>query len=176
MGMGLHIRILILLLCLLPFAAWAQDDGQSDNGRNAMYEAGFHLGNLLPNQIQGVTEIMGLGGVRGGIRLAPYTYAEAGAIAGEGHGQEWKNGHVDARMDIPIENLIASAYIGADGTYYRGSDNNAHMIFGGHAGGAIQALLTGHLWFRGDMKFGFSPGTSLYIGFGFVFRFGEVQQ
>ncbi|MGE0528977.1 MAG: hypothetical protein AB7P49_18110 [Bdellovibrionales bacterium] len=141
-------------------------------GHDALYEFGFHLGNLLPNQISGVTEIMGLGGVRGGVRMSPGSYVEGGLITGNGEGQEWKNIHVDFRMDIPVETLVGMAYIGADTTYYSGQGGGDKLIFGAHAGGGIQAHLTGSAGFRSDMKFGFSPGTSLYIGFGFVWRLG----
>jgi len=169
-------RFATLWLILMPLFApqvWAQAEGHDDlTGSKARYELGFHVGNLLPNQIPGVTEIMGLGGVRAGFRLAPLTYAEAGVIAGDGNGVEWKNAHIDARMDIPVEGLVGMAYMGADTTYYKAA-GASHVVFGGHAGGGVQALMTGMLWFRGEMKFSFSPGTSLYVGAGFVFRFGD---
>ena len=142
-------------------------------GSNAPFEAGFHLGNLLPNQISGVEEIMSLGGVRMGLRMAPLSYFEVGFISGNGEGVEWKNAHVDVRMDIPLENLLAVAYVGADAAYFKGNAQSTKLIFGGHAGGGIMGHLGGPTWFRGDMKFSFSPGTSLYIGVGLVFRLGE---
>jgi hypothetical protein len=49
------------------------------------------------------------------------------------------------------------------------------LVFGGHAGGGLQVHLAGSVWFRGDMKFGFSPGTSLYVGFGLVYRAGGAN-
>ena len=139
-------------------------------GTDALYELGIHLGNLLPNQIDGMTEIIGLGGARGAFRLSPGTYAEAGIIMGNGEGAQWKNIHADLRMDIPVENLVGIAYIGADSIYYKGDGRGTKLVFGGHAGGGIQLPLTGLAWLRGDMKFGFSPGTSLYIGIGIVAR------
>ena len=145
-------------------------------GANAQYEAGFHLGNLLPNQIGGVTEIMGLGGVRAGYRLGKTSYVETGLIMGNGSDAQWKNYHLDIRLDLPIEGLVALAYVGADSVYYKGRGQTDKLIFGGHAGGGIKMHLSGIAWFRADMKFGFSPGTSLYIGAGLEFRFGEVTQ
>ncbi len=157
--------------------AWAQapDAGGAAGGQantDADFEAGFHLGNLLPDQIDGVTEIMGLGGVRAGMLIAPQTYTEAGLIMGNGEGQKWKNIHLDIRMDIPVESLVGLAYAGADMTYYSGIDTSDKVIFGGHVGGGVQAQVSGSIWFRGDMKFGFSPGTSLYFGFGLMWRLG----
>lgn len=171
--MGGRFRYLILALFALGFqVASAQPEGGGDAGgdKDPVFEAGFHLGNLLPNQITGVTEIMGLGGIRMGYRLNPGSYFETGFITGNGKGQQWKDIHADIRMDIPIENLLASAFIGADNYYYKGRGTGQKLVFGGHAGGAIQAHLSGATWFRTDMRFGFGPGTTLYFGFGFVWR------
>jgi hypothetical protein len=144
-------------------------------GSTAQYEAGFHLGKLLPNQIPGVTEIMSLGGIRGGYRISPSSFLESGLIMGNGKGVQWKNYHADVRMDMPIEGILAMAYLGADAIYYTGVKKSSKLIFGGHAGGGIKTHVSGNTWFRVDMKFGFSPGTSLYIGAGFEFRFGEAD-
>ncbi len=154
--------------------ALAQPGGGDAEGgggdKDSVFEMGFHLGHLLPNQISGVTEIMGLGGARMAVRMNPSVYFETGAIVGNGEGQKWKNIHADVRMDVPLESMVALAYVGADATYYSGQGRSDRLIFGGHAGGGIQMKLSGSVWFRSDMKFGFSPGTSLYIGFGLSFR------
>lgn len=165
---------------LVPCIAFGQNDGEGGGNpagvgpggpdKEPGFEFGLHVGKLLPAQIDGVTEIMGLGGARMGFRLNPGTFAEGGIIMGNGEGQEWKNIHASIRMDIPVENLLALAYIGADNYYYKGRTGGQKLVFGGHAGGGFQTHLTGLLWFRGDMKFSFSPGTSLYIGFGFSWR------
>lgn len=172
--------ILLMLLGCSSAGVWAQapSAGEETGGataestKDAPFEAGFHLGNLLPDQIDGVTEIMSLGGVRAGYLLAPRSYAEAGIIMGNGEGQKWKNVHADLRMDIPVETLVGIAYVGADMVQYKGVGTGEKIIFGGHAGGGIQTQLTGAVWFRGDMKFSFSPGTTLYIGFGIMWRLG----
>jgi len=94
---------------------------------------------------------------------------------GNGNGVEWKNYHADLRIDMPIEGVLAMAYLGGDAIYYTGVAKSSKLIFGGHAGGGVKAPISGDTWFRVDMKFGFSPGTSLYIGAGFEFRFGEAD-
>jgi hypothetical protein len=162
----------LVFVGIFPFLSVAQDRAESSSGGDARYELGFHLGNLLPNQIEGVTEIMGIGGGRMGFRLSPGTYFEGGMIAGNGEGAQWKNAHLDLRMDTPVESLVAIAYIGGDTVIFKGADHGQKLVFGGHAGGGIQAHMGGVAWFRGDMKFGFGPGTSLYIGFGVVLRMG----
>ena len=124
-------RVLHLSLLLFCFSALGEDAQEDTSGSKARYEIGGHVGNLLPNQIEGVTEILGLGGVRAGLRMAPMSFAEAGIIMGNGSGVQWKNVHADMRMDIPVENLVGMAYIGADAVYYRGSDGNTHTVCGG---------------------------------------------
>jgi hypothetical protein len=180
--MNRRVRHLALAaVCIFTFSLWAQpapqqgdDPDQATNapGADALYEVGFHLGSLLPNQVNGVSEIMGLGGLRVGMRMSPLSYFETGFITGNGSGQEWKNLHADFRMDIPVETLVGLAYVGADTVYFKGPGHSTQLVFGGHAGGGVQMHLTGVTWFRTDMKFGFSPGTSLYIGFGLVWRLG----
>lgn len=161
----------IWIACGCCLQVHAQDEKQDATGDKAQYEVGFHVGNLLPNQIDGLTEIIGLGGVRLGYKLAPLTYAEAGLIMGNGAGAQWKDTHIDARMDIPIENLVALAYVGADMVYYSGVNTASRIIFGANAGGGMQMQISGGVWFRADMKFSISPGTSLYIGAGITYRY-----
>lgn len=141
-----------------------------ETGADVSYEFGGHLGSLLPNQISGLSEIMGLGGLRAGYRLGPMGFVEAGALTGKGNGAEITNTHISFRMEVPIENIVGTAFIGPDLTYYKGAGQSGKFYGGGHAGGGILALLGGSLWFRSDMKFTVNPGTSLYIGFGFMFR------
>ena len=168
-----HLLLIFLLGTACAATAQKEEGNDDTTGRNTRYEIGAHLGNLLPNQIEGVTEILGLGGVRAGTRIGNMSFAEAGLIMGNGSGVQWKNAHVDARIDIPVENLVALAYVGIDAYYYKVGSNSAKAAFGGHAGGGIHALITGSIWVRGDMKFSFSPGTSLYVGFGIEFRFPD---
>lgn len=173
-------RVLAIFIMMGTFNAFAQPSpggpASKPQGYDAPVEFGFHLGNLLPNQISGVTEIMGLGGARAGFRINPEQYLEGGFITGNGEGVQWKNAHVDVRMDVPVENLVGVAYVGADAVYYQGMGHGDKLIFGGHAGGGLMGHLSGSAWWRGDMKFGFSPGTSLYIGVGLVFRLGAAGQ
>ncbi|MGE0762745.1 MAG: hypothetical protein AB7N80_05655 [Bdellovibrionales bacterium] len=168
-------RVLLIVMAFSCFTARAQEEPEGAAGAGSApkvgYEAGFFLGNLLPNQIGGVTEITGLGGVRGGYRFGQTSFLESTFMAGNGHGVEWKNVSASIRMDIPVENLVALAYVGPDITYYKGASSSSNrVIFGGHVGGGIQSALGGITWFRADMKFGLSPGTSLYFGMGLVFR------
>lgn len=165
----------IAAVALMGSVAFAQGEGAQgaeSSLADPPFEFGIHTGNLLPNQINGVTEIMGLGGVRTAFRMSPRSYVEGGFITGNGEGQQWRNIHADIRMDSPVESYLASVYIGGDAVYYKGVGRSEVLNFGGHVGGAVQAQLTSAAWFRADMKFGFSPGTSLYFSLGFVWRLG----
>lgn len=179
MAMRHSVTIFIgLFLGLISVAQAQPDEGdledggkKAEAGSNVGIEAGFFLGNLLPNQVAGVTEITGVGGVRGGYRMGKTSFAEGALAMGNGYGAEWKNVSVSLRMDIPVETLVGFVYGGPDIYYYKGATSSSNrMIFGGHVGGGIQALISGDVWFRADMKFGMSPGTSLLINAGFVFR------
>ena len=58
---------MIAFAMLISFSAHGQAETTEDSLGGGDYELGFTLGSLLPDQIKGVTEIMGLGGVRGGM-------------------------------------------------------------------------------------------------------------
>lgn len=161
----------ISFLLLAPLSH-AQGSGatEDDLSKDISSEVGFHLGNLLPAQIDGVTEIMPLWGVRGAYRLRD-AFVEAGAIAGNAEGAEWANVHLSLRGDFPIEGLVGTVFAGFDGTQFKGVNKTAKIFGGGHLGGGVMANISPTVWFRADMKLNVNPGTSLYIGFGFVFRF-----
>lgn len=164
------------MLALFCFSAMGQAEGAGADSTHGLgggdYEAALMIGSLLPNQISGVTEIMGVGGVRGGVRIAPAGWWELGLSMGNGSGQSWRNATTDLRMDIPIENLVAIAFLGLDVVQYEGPNSGSTIDFGGHVGGGIQANIGGDIWLRTDMKFQFNPGTSLMIGLSVMWRFG----
>ncbi len=167
--------LLAVLICFSGSLA-AQEPPDTDKadytGVNVGTEFGVFIGNLLPNQIGGVTEIHGMGGVRAGYKTGQLTFGEVAFTTGNANGVEWKNLAVSIRTDIPVENLVGSVFLGPDVYYYKpAGSESTKIIFGGHVGGAVQTIVGRTTWFRFDMKFGLSPGTSMYIGVGFVFRF-----
>lgn len=172
-------KTLILLLWVTTFQLSAQTPeggGAAAGGggsSGAPYEAGLHTGFLLPNHIDGVTEIMALTGLRGAMRMPGDFLVEGGFVAGNGDEQQWKNIHIDARLDFPVETLVAVTYVGLDVNYYSGPGVSTKMAFGGHLGGGFKAELGRNLWFRTDMKFNGQPGTSLFFGFGLEVAFGS---
>lgn len=152
-----------------PPAAGAGAEGDS-SGQDTNYEGGIVIGDLLPSQIPGLTEITGVGGVRGGYRLTPMAVAEAAFIAGNGSGAEYKNLAASVRLDVPIESFVGFMVVGLDITNYKGAGLGAKTFGGGHMGGGIMTQLGGALWIRSDMKFTFNPGISMNLNFSLLFR------
>lgn len=146
--------------------------GEVDYEKDVKWEFGAHIGNILPNQVPGVTEIAPQWGLRGGYRLGPIAVAEVGGIAGKGEGVEWTNIHASIRFGVPIETLMGTFFLGGDVHSYEPEGKKRKTFGGGHVGGGIMSLIADRLWFRADMKFNINPGTSLYIGAGLMFRLG----
>jgi hypothetical protein len=66
------LTIIILLSCRA--LAQGQQGGVDPTGANVTYEFAPSGGQILPNQIPGMTEIIGLGGARLGFRMAPRVF------------------------------------------------------------------------------------------------------
>lgn len=175
-----HFIVAVLSALLFYFPALAQepervslDDAMLAEERKLKYEAGGHLGILLPNQVPGVTEITPQGGIRGAIRTGELVYVEFGANSGKGEGAEWNNLFVSLRGGVPLEGLLGIVFIGLDLQAYQAGGESKKTFGGGHVGGGVMAHVAGNVWFRTDMKFNVNPGTSMYIGAGFLFRWGS---
>lgn len=164
---------LYIFIILCPLLAFGQEEqGPQEIQDNVVFEMGAHMGNILPNQVPGLTEITGIGGIRGAYRVAPFTFAETSFAAGNGYGAQWKDLSISVRADLPVENILGFVYIGPDLIIYQGTDRAQKLFGGGHAGGGMMMQLGGTTWFRFDMKFNVNPGTAMYISAGVVFRLG----
>ncbi len=172
LGWFLHV-ILWTPMAWAPVAQAASDEKQDLLGANVAWETGVQIGNILPNQFPGITEIMGLGGIHTGYRMSPNGFLESSFLTGQGYGASYKNLSASIRLDIPVETLVGIAYVGGNATYYKGAGQSTKLFGGGHVGGGVMAALSGLVWFRGEMRFTINPGTSLFIGLGFVFRFTD---
>jgi len=167
-------HFLLVLLWFISVPSLGQNQKAEDvTGANVAYEFGVSGGQILPNQIPGMPEIIGLGGARGGFRLGQRVFAESSFATGNGEGVEYRNLSVSVRTDIPVETIVGVVFLGGDITHYQGVGKSAKTFGGGHVGGGVQALLGGNVWFRSNMKFTINPGTSMYIDFGLTFRFSE---
>ncbi len=163
---------LFLLPILISQNVLAQGEDSQSGLLNATFEMGAHVGNILPNQVDGATEIQPQWGLQMGFGMGGAATTEFTFNAGNGEGVEWKQLSVSMRMDMPVEELIGIVYIGADATMYESATKAQTVLGGAHVGGGVISLISQDLWFRADMKFNVNPGTSLFIGGGFLFRFG----
>jgi len=84
---------------------------------------------------------------------------------------KWNNLHLSIRVDVPIEQIVAFVYLGADlNRFTPAGTSSASTLGGGHVGGGILSQIDPELWFRAEMKFHANPGTSMYFGLGFMIR------
>ncbi len=149
--------------------------GQSDDAAVAYgSEASFHLGSLLPNQIDGVTEILPTVGFRYALP-ASFGGVELGYATAHGHGVDYKLLSASLRGDISVTpDMIALFLFGPDIHYFTPIYQTKRVTdYGFHVGAAMEMHLGGRAWLRGDMKFNMNPGIALYIGFGIALRFPD---
>lgn len=179
---------LVLLMVMFPGVLFAQQppdaNGADPNALPPRYvaqhhEVGIVCGVFLPNQIEGITEMMSLCGGRAGFKIGQKTFMEPQLLSGAGHAQRYMLGSLSFRGDVQFDDLIGSIYGGADVHYATQPTTTAGAItgeqtnvyFGFHFGGAIWLELSENLYFRTDMQFNLNPGTSLFVGFSVVLRF-----
>ena len=143
-------------------------DGGSANGS----EISLFLGTMLPNQIDGITEILPLFGGRYGFRTGTFGVAEFGLSNAHAEGVDFTTLSGTIRADLPaIDQFVGIFYGGVDINYYRpnGKDNRSTDT-GLHIGTGLMVHLSDTLWLRTDLKFMVQPGTSLSILGGIVFK------
>ncbi len=163
----LFMIVFSFLLCVQSTFAQEEKDEGKDKKFGSIY--GIHTGPLLPNQIQGMTEIMPVWGVRYGLPVRK-GMLEMGVANARAYGVEYYNISASIRGDYNIDDMYALIYAGIDSHYYSPNGAPFNMYFGAHVGGGFAAHLGDLLWFRTDMKFNVNPGTALYIGFGLEWR------
>ena len=166
-------RLIVVLLSGLMASslAWAQGaPGGGEGGDSPTFEIGGTVGRLLPSQVDGVDEVMSLGGVHLGYNLGPMFYSQAHFLAGNGEGQSWKSLGVSARMDQKLEEFLISVYAGVQSTISSGPTASEKNELGAFVGGGLMANAGGPTWIKLDMNFGFGPGTTLFISLGLLWR------
>lgn len=166
-----HHWTLVILAIFIAQPIFGQTENKVDEiGQNVGSELGFHVGRLLPDQINGLTEIISGWGLRYGMKTAR-GFVEAGTTFYNGEGTRYNSISISMRADIPVESMVAQVFAGLDlNQISTPLISEASYLGGGHVGGGILSLISGDVWFRADMKFNINPGASLYIGFGFIVR------
>ncbi len=145
----------------------AQEGGSADGSEISLY-----LGSMLPNQIDGVTEILPIFGGRYGISTASAGVLEFGLSNIHAEGVDFTTLSVSLRADLPaIDQFVGIFYGGLDLNYYRPATASSRTTETGlHIGTGLMMHTTDTLWFRTDLKFMASPGTSLSLLFGIVLK------
>lgn len=145
----------------------AQDGGAANGSEISLF-----LGTMLPNQIDGITEILPLFGGRYGFRTGTIGVAEFGLTNSHAEGVDFTTLSGSIRADLPaIDQFVGIIYGGVDINYYRpaGKDNRSTDT-GLHVGTGLMAHMSDTLWLRTDLKFMVQPGTSLAFLAGLVFK------
>lgn len=145
--------------------AWAQEGARYGD------EIGLSLGHMLPNQIDGVTEILPVFGARYGLSTVAGVIEFAGMNI-HAHGVDFTTAEVSLRGEVPVESgLSALLYAGVDLNWYAPENTSSRQTeTGAHLGAGGLLHVANTLWLRGELKFMASPGTSLYLLFGLTFR------
>lgn len=168
--------ILVVFGVLISNSGWSAPERSNDKTTLLMPSFGAHMGILLPNQIEGVTEILPMWGARFGFPKKN-SMVEIGAMHANSQGTTLTNASLSLKGTFPMEGVYGIVFGGADFYYYKGPiDPEYRMVGGGHLGGGLGVEIAEYLHFRGDMKFNVNPGTSMYIGFGFEMLFPQDKE
>lgn len=163
-------RISWALAISIVLISWAPSAHAQDQGGGSEYS--LFLGTMLPNQIEGVTEILPVFGGRYGTRTSTFTTAEFGLSNIHAEGIDFTTFSASLRADLPaVDSFFGFVYGGLDLNYYRPIRKTERKFDPGfHVGAGMMMHIGGTLWLRSDLKFMAEPGTSLQILFGLVFR------
>lgn len=165
-------RGFILLAAALAFSSliFETHEARAQSGEAAT-DLSLYGGYMLPNQIDGVTEIVPLVGGR-------YAFGfPSGAIEAYGEnahavGVDWTSFGLSLRGEIPVMPGVTGLIYGGPSFhwYVPANDTARHTDYGVHAGVAGLMLVSDTLWLRSDLRFLGNPGTALYLLFGLMFR------
>jgi hypothetical protein len=167
------IRNLVLLTAFLHFSLASAQENQDQRQEPLGTELGIHTGPLLPNQIQGMSEIQPMWGLRysvpSGKGMLEFNVANSRA-----EGVVYYDAYLSYRYDVHMEEITGFLIVGADIHQWSSPpDDTTRVVPGVHVGTGIMMPLGDSLWFRSEMKFNMNPGTALYIGFGLVLKFPD---
>lgn len=160
-------RVLVLVVLILQIPrAQAQDAGLGIDNT----DLSLHFGPLLPSRIPGVREILNGWGLRAGTQTAR-GFFEAEYFNVKGGGVTYQSVGLDARLKVFDDVLQAHALLGMHIDSFQGLDEVSKISGGWHIGGGVMQEIAGPFLLRGDFKYRFSPGTSLLVSIGVVYRF-----
>lgn len=162
----LLITMVTLIVVFTSMSASAQDGGQAGGDEISLF-----LGSMLPNQIDGVTEILPVFGGRYSFGTT-FGAIEAGAMNTHARGVDFTTAEVSLRGDVRASDGINGIiYVGVDANWYRPEGSTERKLESGlHLGTGMMMLVSNTVWLRTDLKFMGGPGTSLYLLLGLVFK------
>lgn len=154
------------LLVLLPLRGVAQDSSSGGS------DISVYVGQILPNQIQGVDEILPVFGARYAFGLGPGSL-ESGLSNSSAEGIDYTTFFSSYRGLVEWDqDLYALFYGGLDLHWYKRKNASDRVLdYGFHVGTGAVLALTSSVSLRGELKFNASPGTALSFLFGFMFGF-----
>ncbi len=162
-------RLLFLLLSFTYNLALAQEQTPTSGG-GAM-ALSVYAGPLLPNNIDGVTEIQSSWGARLAKVAEWADFYEIGFLISNSEGVEIFDYYFSAKKEVETDAFLTQLYAGLDYFTYKSNAGDDDKVFGLHAGSAILIHVSQSLLFRTDMRFNYKPGNILFIGFGLETRF-----
>jgi len=133
---------------------------------------GMFFGYMLPNQIDGVADIVPMFGGRYAFGLSGVGSLELEGMNTHSEGVDFTSIGASLRGEIPVmQGIHGIVYGGPDLHYYipRG-DTVRHTDYGVHVGIGGLMLVNETLWLRTDLRFNGNPGTALLLLFGAMFR------
>lgn len=167
-ALGLFISILVV--SLRPTYALADETGGDDFG--------FFVGEMLPNQIDGVRDILPVFGGRYAFGLSSTGSIEMGLQNSHAHGVDFTTVDLDYRAQFPVSpGINAMIYIGPAFNYYSQVDTTNRVGTTGIEFGVAGSMSVGDvLALRADLKFMGGPGTTMYLLFGVSFKTSSSGQ
>ena len=150
--------------------AWGQQSTAAPGGDpRKSYDFGVQAGSLLPSRIAGISEIVPGWAMRASAPSSKGVF-EASLYLGRGQGIQYNTTSIDYRLDIASELIRAHAILGLHADFFSSEARPSTFSGGWHYGGGITEPIAGRLLFRADFQHRFSPGQSVLILLGFVYR------
>jgi len=98
---------------------------------------------------------------------------EAGYTGSNSNQIKYQNFDLSIRGEIPFQDMFIFGALGPDLLRMKRPGATEYGYFvGGHVGGGLLAHLADTLFLKLEMRFNFQPGTVLFFGCGFEYRFG----
>lgn len=165
-------KLFLILVTLFFTSANAQDEAAGAGASSGNMAVSIFTGPLLPNKIDGVTEIQSSWGGRYAQRTQGwFDFYEAGILFSNSKGVELYDVFFSAKVEVSAPSFITQVYAGLDYFMYEANTGEDDKVFGLHIGTAFLIPINQEFFFRTDMKMNFEPGNSLFIGLGLETRF-----